>query len=244
MKIGVITDIHSNIDALNAVLNKFQEIQVDKIICCGDIIGIGINPEETVQALLRIKDMLIAVRGNHEQYLLEGLPKVVHNDRRVIGNEEVKNHKWNQSKLSDISKKYLKFLKTSQNIEIDGKRIYIVHYPQKEDGTYKKHIKNPTINEIEEMFNGISADIFLFGHTHTFSVNNMDNKWYINTASLGCPMDSNIAKAGLIEIDRGRIEFKRINVEYDVKKVIEKIKKLKFPFYKEILKIFYGVNEL
>lgn len=118
MKIGVITDIHSNIDALNAVLNKFQEIQVDKIICCGDIIGIGVDPEETVQALLRIKDIL------------------------------------------------------------------------------------------------------------------------------GCPMDSNTAKAGLIKIDNGRIDFKEINVEYDVKKVIEKIKKLKFPFYKEILKIFYGVNEL
>ena len=49
MKIGIITDIHSNINALNAVLEKFDKMKVDKIICCGDIIGIGSNPEETVQ---------------------------------------------------------------------------------------------------------------------------------------------------------------------------------------------------
>lgn len=48
MKIGIITDIHSNIQALNTILNEFERIRVDKIICCGDIIGIGINPEETV----------------------------------------------------------------------------------------------------------------------------------------------------------------------------------------------------
>ena len=75
MKIGIISDAHGNINALNAVLEEFDKIQVDKIICCGDIIGIGANPEETVQALIQRKNILIAVKGNHEQYLLEGLPK-------------------------------------------------------------------------------------------------------------------------------------------------------------------------
>ena len=46
MKIGIITDIHSNIQALNVILNEFDKQNVEKIICCGDIIGIGINPEE------------------------------------------------------------------------------------------------------------------------------------------------------------------------------------------------------
>ena len=55
MKIGIITDIHSNIKALNAVLDEFDKTKVDKIISCGDIIGIGPNPEETVQALISKK---------------------------------------------------------------------------------------------------------------------------------------------------------------------------------------------
>ena len=41
MKIGVISDIHSNIYALDAVLNEFDKIKIDKILCCGDIIGIN-----------------------------------------------------------------------------------------------------------------------------------------------------------------------------------------------------------
>lgn len=52
MKIGILTDIHSNINALNVVLEEFEKLKVDKIICCGDIIGIGPKPEEVVQALI------------------------------------------------------------------------------------------------------------------------------------------------------------------------------------------------
>ena len=239
MKIGIITDIHSNIQALNAILNEFEKIKVDKIICCGDIIGIGINPEETVQELLHIKDKLIAVRGNHEQYLLNGLPKEIHDDKRKMSNEEIENHKWNHSKLSDQSIDFLRQLKISENIQFEGKRFFITHYPQKTDGTYKKHIKNPSIEENEEIFKENDADIFLYGHTHTFCVNKNNDKWYINVGSLGCPMNSNIARAGVLDVYKGEVQFKSIKVEYNIKEVIDEINELKFPFYEEILKIFY-----
>ena len=243
MKIGIITDIHSNIQALNAVFNEFDRVKVDKIICCGDIIGIGINPEETVQALIKKKDMLIAVTGNHEQYLLKGLPKESHDDKRSMSSEEIKNHEWNHNKLSKQSKNFLMNCYNQKNIKIEGKSIYIIHYPINSDGTYKKHIKNPTIIENEEMFKEVDADIFIYGHTHTCSINNKNNKWYINTGSLGCPMDSNIARAGILEINNGKIEFNIVNVEYNVEKIIEEINKLKFPFYEEILRIFYGCKK-
>lgn len=61
MKLGVITDIHNNITALKFIVEKLQLLKCDKIICCGDIIGIGPYPEETVQYLMQIPD-LIAVR--------------------------------------------------------------------------------------------------------------------------------------------------------------------------------------
>ena len=242
MKIGIITDIHSNIQALNAVLNEFDKIKVDKIICCGDIIGIGINPEETVQKLMSKKEILIAVKGNHEQYLLNGLPKEIHDDKRKMSSEEIKNHEWNHGKLSEESKKFLNELELSECIKIGNKRFYIIHYPTNKDGTYKKHIKNPNILESKEMFKEVDADIFLFGHTHTYSINNDDNKWYINTGSLGCPMNTNIARAGVLEINNGKIKFETINAKYNVKEITDEINKLKFPFYKEVLKIFYGAT--
>ena len=240
MKIGIITDVHSNIIALNAVLNEFEKIEVDKIICCGDIIGIGPNPEETVQELMKNEDKLIAIRGNHEQYLLKGLPKNVHDDKRAMSLEEIDNHEWTHSKLSENSKNFISQFKISNIIEIEGKKIYIVHYPSNENGIYKKHIKKPTIKQNEEMFSGIDADIFIYGHTHTTSINNKNNKWYINLGSLGCPVKTNIANAGILEINKNEIHYKQLKIEYNVNEVIKEIERLKFPFYEEILKIFYG----
>ena len=240
MKIGIITDVHSNIIALNTVLNEFEKIKVDKIICCGDVIGIGPNPEETIQALIKRKDILLAVRGNHEQYLLKGLPKNVHDDGRTMSLEEIDNHEWAHSKLSENSKNFISKFKISNIIEIEVKKIYIVHYPSNENGIYKKHIKKPTIKQNEEMFSEIDADIYIYGHTHTTSINNKNNKWYINSGSLGCPIKSNIANAGILEINKNEICYKQLKIEYNVNEVIKEIERLRFPFYKGILKIFYG----
>lgn len=240
MKIGIITDVHSNIIALNTVLNEFEKIKVDKIICCGDVIGIGPNPEETIQALIKRKDILLAVRGNHEQYLLKGLPKNVHDDGRTMSLEEIDNHEWTHSKLSENSKNFISKFKISNIIEIEGKKIYIVHYPSNENRIYKKHIKKPTIKQNEEMFSEIDADIYIYGHTHTTSINNKNNKWYINSGSLGCPIKSNIANAGILEINKNEICYKQLKIEYNINEVIKEIERLRFPFYKGILKIFYG----
>ena len=110
MKLGIITDIHSNIIALNEILKEFEKRKIEKIICCGDIIGIGPRPEEVVQALMQVSDKLIAVKGNHEKYLLDGLLVNVHNDKREMSLEEIQNHKWIHSRISEQSKKFLKNL--------------------------------------------------------------------------------------------------------------------------------------
>ena len=240
MKLGIITDIHSNIIALNEVLKEFEKIKIDKIICCGDIIGIGPNPEEVVQRLMKLKGKLVAVRGNHEKYLLEGLPINVHDNKRKMSLEEIQNHKWTHSRISESSKKFLEKLPIYKNIEMKNKKIYIIHYPMNSDGVYKEHIKNPTIKENERMFSKVDSDIYVYGHTHVVCINNKDNKWYINPGSLGCPVQSNIANAGVLDIKDDKINFEQLAISYNVDEVIKEIKKLKVPFYEGILKIFYG----
>lgn len=91
MKLGIITDIHNNYVALKAVTEKLQQLECDKIICCGDIIGIGPYPEETVQYMMQISN-LIAVRGNHEHYLLAKMPSEYPN-KEQMSVEEMKHHK-------------------------------------------------------------------------------------------------------------------------------------------------------
>ena len=74
MKIGIITDIHSNIIALEAILKELDKEGCEKNICSGGIVGIGPRPEETVRRIMEIP-YFCAVKGNHKKYLWENTPK-------------------------------------------------------------------------------------------------------------------------------------------------------------------------
>ena len=102
MKIGVMTDIHNNIEALNAVLDKFFSLGIRKIICSGDIIGIGPKPEETVKKIMSFQDTIECVRGNHDNYLINGGPNTVPNSE-MMEYGEIEYHKWEHEKLSTDS---------------------------------------------------------------------------------------------------------------------------------------------
>lgn len=106
MKLGIITDIHNNLIALNTVLEYFAEQNCDKIICCGDIIGIGPYPEETVQRIMKVPD-LIAVKGNHDKYFIDGMPTEVPNEEQMDYGEML-HHKWEHGRLSERSAGFLK----------------------------------------------------------------------------------------------------------------------------------------
>jgi len=240
MKIGIISDIHSNIVALNEVLKEFERRNIDKIICSGDIIGIGPCPEEVIQSLMRLKEKLIVVKGNHEQYFLKGLPKQIHDNMRDVSLDELDHYKWVQSRITSKSAEYISKLPVYENIEIKDKKIHVIHYPMIKNKRYKKHIKNPTVEQSIEMFSEVDADIYIYGHTHTFCENNINNKLYINPGSLGCPMDTNIASCGILTIGNEDVKFEHLEIEYDVNEVTQEIKKLKYSNYINVLKLFYG----
>ena len=235
MKIGIITDIHNNLIALESVLKKI-EITCDMIICCGDIIGIGPYPEETVQRMMKIKN-LIAVRGNHEKYLLEEMPYKYPNDKQM-GIEEMKHHKWEHKQLSNNSVEFLKSLPYSRNLEIDGKKIAIMHYAMDDENKYKSFGKN-----IEKLFSFVDADIIIYGHEHNRNICNT-NKCYINVGSLGCPAkDKNIARYGILEITNGKVNIEAGEIKYDSQAVIDKINEYNCPASAEIKRFFYGISD-
>ena len=187
MKIGIISDIHGNVKALNAVLKKLEKQNIEKIICLGDLIGGSPMSEEVVQKIIQIKDKLIIVRGNRERYIIEGMPKVVHDEKIEVNKEQQERFMWLKNSLSDSSKEYIHSLPKELTYEVEGKKIYICHYPMTTDGNFRKHVKNATSEENEVMFVGIDANIYLYGHTHEEIYNRVNNKMYINPGALGCP---------------------------------------------------------
>lgn len=243
MRVGIISDVHSNIDALIAVFNKFQEENINQIICLGDVIGIGPYPQKCIQYLIDRKDNIKAlVKGNHENYLLKGIPKRNHNEpnARPLSEEEIATHTWNHKQLNVKQVEFISKLKNRDIIEIEGKKIVLEHYPMDNKDKFKRFYKIPTLEQISENFENKEADIFLFGHTHAQIHYKNNNKYYINPGSLGCPVNTNCACAGILEIENNKINFKQLEVKYDIKKVVNDIKTINYPLNKVMLKLFYG----
>ena len=239
MKLGVITDIHNNLTALKVVVERLQQLECDKIICCGDIIGIGPYPEETVQYMMQIPN-LIAVRGNHEKYLLDKMPTEYPNEEQM-GLEEMKHHKWEHNLLSAESIDFLRKLPYRVNLECEGYNLSVMHYCMDYDGHYINYKSHPSEDDLKGMFDGVKSDIILYGHDHCRNICKGD-KFYINVGSLGCPAkDINLARAGVLKIGKGNIEVETMDVEYDVNSVIDTIDEINYPEADNIKKFFYGI---
>ena len=64
MRIGIFSDVHANLEALQAVLSAYQQTQIDRYICLGDTVGYGANPNECCQIVRDLADLVIL--GNHD----------------------------------------------------------------------------------------------------------------------------------------------------------------------------------
>ena len=241
MKIGVITDIHNNLPALNAVLLTLKERGCEEILCCGDLIGIGPYPEETIQKLMSLP-ALTAVYGNHDRYLTEGLPQTFPNDEHM-DHEEMLHHRWEHELLSSESAAFLKSLPYRADITRLGRSISIMHYCMNAEQRYVNYTPNPTGNDLSRMFCGIESDIILYGHDHQRSIVHHNLRWYINAGSLGCPArDGNISRACVLTPSEENVQVEPIDVAYDAESVVHEIDRLNYPASGNIKKFFYGIS--
>ncbi|RJP75072.1 MAG: metallophosphoesterase, partial [Candidatus Zixiibacteriota bacterium] len=64
MKIGFLSDIHGNLEALTAALRSLERHRTDRIVCLGDVVGYGANPGECLDLVRR--QAAIQVLGNHD----------------------------------------------------------------------------------------------------------------------------------------------------------------------------------
>lgn len=235
MRLGIITDVHNNVVALQRVVEELNKAECDYIICCGDIIGIGPCPEETVRCMMRIPN-LIAVKGNHDSYLDEDM---MGRDNMAMG--EIMHHRWEHQMLSEESIRFLRSLPYQRDIDVEGYRISILHYAMDEKGHFANLVKNPSKEDIHAIFANVDSDIVLYGHEHTRNIL-LGDKSFVNVGSLGCPSHGgSIARAGILKIEEGRISIEAIDLEYDVKEVLRQIDAINYPEANNIKRFFYGV---
>ncbi len=149
MMIGVISDIHSNIHALEAVLGRLT--QVDQIICLGDVVGYGAHPNECVERVKALK--IPCVLGNHDAACIGLLslgwfnPHAAHAVRWAVEEE-----------LAKDSLEYLRSLPTSRRME----SFYFVHGSPREPTT--EYLTDAS--QARASFDLCKEQVVFVGHTH------------------------------------------------------------------------------
>lgn len=165
-RIGLISDVHSSPGPVAEALEIFSNEQVDDIICCGDIAGYYDTLEPTIELLAQ--SGCKAIVGNHDQGYLE---------------------KPRQDGESSI-RAYLQTLPQTLDLEIEGKRIFVVHAnpPSEQHGGIKLldqqgETRQDRIDEWTMTLSELEHDVLIVGHTHQVYALQLGTVFVVNPGS-------------------------------------------------------------
>lgn len=162
MKIAVISDIHSNPFALEAVLEDIKNQSVDEIICTGDLIGYMPKPNEVIE-MIRSRNIR-CIKGNHDLKVLE-IDKMDEDDFKLLEPIVVQKSAskvFTRQILKDANYQYLSQLPEFINIKIFNYDLLFVHGSPRQIDEYM-YEEGDNLNEIEKI---TQADVIISGHTH------------------------------------------------------------------------------
>jgi predicted phosphodiesterase len=235
MRIGIFSDIHANLEALQAVLKAYEKAQVDRYVCLGDIVGYGADPNECCQMVRHVAE--VVVLGNHDAACCGRMSTEWFNP---AARAAVEVH------AGLLEPRHLEWLtQLPYCIELD--RILFCH------GSPYRLQEFPYIldeTDVREILQHVAArqPLIFVGHTHrgtTFIYREKpvvriwedlretisilpDNGYVFNVGSVGQPRDGDW-RASYAIFDTTTATFELRRTEYDVDAASEKIERLGLP---------------
>ena len=224
MKYAVISDIHGNMEALEAVLKDIETEQADKILCLGDLAMAGPEPAAAVERIKALVEegKIDCIQGNTDKMIAdfsEDILKNLQSQNEIMANALQADVK----ALNGEQKNFLKNLPVNHEFNYLNTKILMVHgSPRKND---ENIFPEMPMEEIEEMVKDTDADIILCGHTHVpCGYQTESRKTIVNDGSVGRPF-SEEPKAcyALLDIAMGCISVRHKHVAYDVDTASKKL---------------------
>jgi predicted phosphodiesterase len=218
MRVAIISDIHSNLEALQKAFEIIDEKNVDEVICLGDLVGYGANPNECVD-LTRQRASCVLL-GNHDQAAFD-LSQTEHFNRHARTAAY-----WTNQTLTQENLEYLKALHFQHVIN----DLTFVHASPKDPDQWEYIF---SAHEAKINFESFQTRICFVGHTHIPGVFPEDPKMQrsritresrniINVGSVGQPRDGNW-KLSFGVFDTSSWTYELIRSEYDVQAASAKI---------------------
>lgn len=163
MRLALISDIHANLEALEATLADIAAQDVDRIVCLGDIVGYNANPAECI-ALIRDADAL-CVAGNHDLAVCGRIPT------KHFPATAARAVQWTQRRLSWRDLQFLAGLPLKAHVEGGLVAVHGALHPQTASAT----VRLDTDEKRQQSFQALIADrsgarIGAFGHTHEVGI--------------------------------------------------------------------------
>lgn len=215
MKIAVISDIHSNPFALEAVLKDIEKQGVDQIICTGDLIGYMPMPNEVVD-MIKSRDIQ-CIKGNHDLKVLNE-EKLNDQDFEALDPTMVQQSAskvYTRYILNEENYTYLNNLPESIRLKAFEYDILFVHgSPRKIDEYMYEDGEN--LLEIEGT---LQADVVVSGHTHIPYCKKVNDTYFINAGSVGKPKHGNSNACYITLKISESMEFQLHEVAYDLESI-------------------------
>jgi diadenosine tetraphosphatase ApaH/serine/threonine PP2A family protein phosphatase len=231
LRVAVISDIHANLHALEAVLEAIDANPPDALWCLGDLTGYGPRPNEVV-AIVRERATITLV-GNHDLGVLGGL------DLEEFSPDAAVSARWTRTVLLDEHRTYLESLVPAAKVE--GAELY---HASPRDPVWEYVITEETARDALE---STVAPVVLVGHSHialaiTLSDGRLEGdlapggtevglnagRWLLNPGSVGQPRDGDPRAAWLeLDLPSGQARFER--VPYDIARTQAEIRERVLP---------------
>lgn len=231
MKIGIIGDIHANLDALLAVLEALDSVSVDAILCTGDVVGYGACPRECIDIIRELE--IPCAQGNHDEYTSQvGQDWLIQPDARIVIH-------WNQEVLPESSIEWLAAL--PRVVEFEGMEILHSSHVWWPEWPYvindRTAVENFLFQASRLTFNGHSHVPLCVSHLpgkrpHLGLLRNMflprKQRLLIGVGSVGQPRDGD-PRTACVVYDSQEDSIRILRVPYDIAAAQQRIRKAGLP---------------
>ena len=219
--VAVITDIHGNLSALEASLERIEELGIERVCCGGDLVGYGPHPNEVCRLIE--ERGIPTIYGNYDYAIARdledcGCAYVTQHDRE-LGQKSVE---WTLAHTDQHSKDFMAELPFDLRFNVGANSVHLVHGSPRKVNEYLFEDKPASL--YERLAAAEEADALVFGHTHKPWVREYGGVLFVNCGSVGKPKDGD-PRAGFAILRPGdtRLDVTIERVPYDAEAVAREV---------------------
>lgn len=230
MRIAVMSDIHGNLPALEAVYEDLKARGADQVVVLGDLSLKGPYPKACLERIEAIRPTAI-IQGNTDQWLVEGLPAAM-DTTSGQGRKTADLLTWTRERLGGRLDA-LRGLPFSHETRLGEEGVLFLHSTPASNTDWVP-LSSPD-ETLEAHFHHPRANVFVTGHVHVPGLRRLsDRRLVVNAGSVGMPWDGDWrASYAILEGDGQRIAVNLIRVPYDIERTIEAARSVEMPWAEE-----------